>query len=95
MTNSKKDHWNWLETFTKANDDVSKRIMANFEELPSAPKTYKAVFGFMPCPFINNTAEDIITIASLIKLFSTKRSGHKQEVREQIQCRFKYVDSNI
>jgi hypothetical protein len=83
--------WSWRETLSKGIDEASIRLEDDLNELPSVAWAYKAVYSFMPyqCDWTKPKNE---SIASLIKLYCAKRSGHKQEARERLQRRFSDLD---
>ncbi len=88
--NMENSNWNWLEEFAKRDDDICKRVMADFEDMPSYKNTYKAVLGFLPKPFEMKAKN--VPIARLMKLYSERGSGRKQEARRQLQDRFSGLD---
>lgn len=83
----------WLTEITKTGDDACRNLAPELDEMTDGRQTYNAVFGFIPQaapPRPRNAS-----IASLMKLYSTRRSGRKEAARREIQLRFNYLDYSV
>ncbi len=84
---------NWLTEMAAQDDDACRNLAPELDEMTDGRQTYNAVFGFLPCAA--STRPRNVSIASLMKLYSVKRSGRKEDVRREIQLRFNYLDYSV
>lgn len=82
-----------LEEMSEIEGGAFSDVADQIEASSSSLQTYHAVLGFLPKPFEAKPRN--MPISSLLKLYSSKRSGRKTEARTQLQTRFAYLDYSL
>ena len=85
--------YDWLEEMSEIEGGAFSDVADQIEASSSSLQTYHAVLGFLPKPFEAKPRN--MPISSLLKLYSSKRSGRKTEARTQLQTRFAYLDYSL
>lgn len=84
---------NWLTEMAETGDDACRNLAPELDEMTDGRQTYNAVFGFLP--LTASARPRNASIASLMKLYGTKRSGRKEDARREIQNRFNCLDYSV